>query len=77
MSELEVLRRVERLARDVKMNTYSVLSDRAKCAHCGEPPFYPRGMQDAVRGMLTKSLRELELAFVELDLLRAGAGPSS
>jgi hypothetical protein len=78
MSELEVLRRVERLARDVKMNTNSVLSYRAaKCVHCGQPSSSPRGLYNEVRDMLTKNLRELEAAFIELDLVRAGARPSS
>lgn len=68
MSELEVLRRVERLARNVKMNARSVLSDRRGQA--------ARGQQLDVEAMLMKDLRELESVFVELDLLRAGAGIS-
>lgn len=66
MSELEVLRRVERLARNVKMNAYSVLSDR----WAGE---LPRGRELDVRVLLRKDLRDLEAAFVELDMMRAGA----
>jgi hypothetical protein len=72
MSELETLRRVERIARSVKLHTNSILSDRsARCPSCGEPQG-PRGLQNEARGMLLKSLRELEGVFVELDMLRAG-----
>lgn len=69
MSELEVLKRVERLARNVKMNARSVLSDRRGQAAA-------RGRQLDVEAMLMKDLRELESAFVELDLMRAGSGVS-
>ena len=72
MSELETLRRVERIARSVKLHTNTLLSDRsARCANCGEPQS-PRGLQNEARGMLQKNLRELEGALVELDMLRAG-----
>ena len=77
MSELEVLHRIERLARDVKMNTYTVLSDRnARCGYCGQHPEAARGVQNQVRMILMKELRELEAALVELDLVRAGARAS-
>lgn len=77
MTEIEVLRRVEGLARDVKMNTHTVLAERsAKCGNCGHTSA-PRGLQIEVRAQLMKNLRELESAFVELDLVRAGARPAS
>jgi hypothetical protein len=77
MSELEVLRRVEGLARDVKMNSFSVLAERVtKCGHCGEAPAL-RGLQNEIRSALMKDLRNLEAAFVELDLLRAGTRSTS
>jgi hypothetical protein len=74
MTELEVLHRVERLARNVKMNANGALSHRsAKCVNCGQPNSSPRGVHNEVRELLMKNLRELESAFVELDMLRAGA----
>jgi len=77
MSELEVLRRVEGIARNAKMNAFSVLSEKAaKCGHCGQTPAL-RGLQQEIRVTLMKELRELEAAFVELDMLRAGARTSS
>jgi hypothetical protein len=65
MSEIDVLRRVELLARNVKMNARSVLSERT-----GQRQ---RGRELDVQAMLMKDLRELESALVELDMLRAGA----